>query len=72
MFNSKTFNTITSLFENFGGLFPKLENFKETLQDITKEPYTAMLFLQDEDNIAKNYLSFKTPDVSNWDYKLQY
>ena len=72
MFNSKTFNTITSLYENFGGLFSNLQQFKECLQETTKEPYTAMLYLQDEDDINKNYLKFKCPDTSNWNYTLEY
>ena len=72
IFNSKTYNTIQSLFENFGGLFPDVNSFRDTLQDITKEPYTAMLYLQDEDDVNKNYLSYKCPDTSNWDYTLEY
>lgn len=72
IFNSKTFNTITSLYENFGGLFPNLEEFKKCLQETTAEPYTAMLYMQDEDNMNKNYVKFKCPDVSKWDYQLDY
>jgi hypothetical protein len=72
IFNSKTWNTITSLYENFGTLFPKLEQFKHTMQDITKEQYTAMLYLSDEDNIANNYLQFKCPDTSDWDYQIDF
>ena len=72
IFNSKTYNTIQSLFENFGGLFPDVNSFRETLLDVTKEPHTAMLYLQDEDDVNKNYLKYKCPDTSKWDYTLEY
>ena len=72
IFNSKTFNTTQSLFENFGGLFSNVSEFRKCLQEITQEPFTAMLYLLDEDNIAKNYLKWKAPDTSDWDYKLDY
>ena len=72
VFNSKTWNTITSLYENFGSLFEKLIQFKETLQNVTKEPFTAMLYLADEDNIEKNYLEFKCPDTTHWDYTIDF
>ena len=72
IFNSKTFNTTQSLYENFGGLFSNVNEFRKCLQETTKEPFTAMLYLQEEDNIDKNYLQWKAPDTSNWDYKLDY
>lgn len=72
IFNSKTFNTTQSLFENFGGLFKNVADFRRCLQETTKEPYTAMLYISDEDNIDKNYLKLKCPDTTNWDYRLDY
>ena len=72
IFNSKTWNTITSLYENFGSLFQRLEDFKGNMQDITKEKFTAMLYLADEDNIDKNYLEYKCPDTSDWEYTLDF
>ena len=72
IFGSKTYNTTQSLFENFGGLFKNVNDFRKCLQETTKEPYTAMLYLQDEDNIQNNYLKFRCPDTSDWDYTLDF
>ena len=72
VFSSKQLNTIQSLFENFGQLFSNIGEFKDNFFDITKEKYTAMLYLQDADNINDNYMIYKAPDVSQWDYVLNY
>lgn len=72
IFNSKTYNTTQSLYENFGGLHKDVNSFRRNLQEVTSEKHSAMLYLQEEDNIAKNYLKFKCPDVKNWDYTLDY
>ena len=72
MFSSKSNNTLVSLYENFGQLFEKFEQFKEEFLKTTKEQYHAMLYLQGEDEIDNNYLSYKCPNVSKWDYKLDY
>ena len=72
IFNSKQTNTIQSLYENFGQMFDNIGDFKDNFWDITKTPYTAMLYLQDTDNIEENYLAYKAPDTSQWDYTLDY
>lgn len=72
MFNSKAFNTLQSLYENFGQMFESFQEFKEVFLETTKEPYTAMLYIQDQDDVNKNYLQFKAPDTSQWDFELQY
>ena len=72
IFNSKQMNTLQAIYENFGAMFKNIGEFKDNFWDITKEPYTAMLYLQDADNIEDNYLSYKAPDITNWDYTLQY
>ena len=72
MFNSKSFNTLQSLFENFGQLFENFQQFKETFLRITKEPYTAMLYLQENDNINQNYMQIKCPDTSKWSFQIDF
>ena len=72
MFNSKAFNTLQSLYENFGQMWENFQQFKDVFLKTTSEPYTAMLYLQDQDDIRKNYLQFKAPDTSNWNFKLDY
>ena len=72
MFNSKSFNTIQSLFENFGQLFENFADFKKTFQNVTKEKYSSMLYLQENDDIDQNYLQFIAPDTSNWQFKMEY
>lgn len=72
IFNSKTFNTTQSLYECFGGLFANVKKFRKCLQETTKEPYSAMLYITDIEDINKNYLSWKAPDTSDWNYTLKY
>lgn len=72
VFNSKATNTIVSLYENVGQLFENVGDFKRNFWDITKEPYTAMLYMQNVDNIDDNYMCYKAPDTSNWNYQLDY
>ena len=64
MFNSKGKRTIEGLFENFGQLFDNYNDFKNYFLSLTKEPYVAMMYLQDIDEINDNYLHFKAPDMS--------
>ena len=61
LFNSKGKRTLEALFENFGQLFDSFKEFKEYYLACTKEKHTAMLFVQDVDNIEENYLQFKAP-----------
>lgn len=72
MFGSKQFNTIRSLYENFGQLFDTIEEFKKRFYEVTSEPFTAMLYLGDEDDVEKNYLRFKAPDVSKLKVKVSF
>ena len=67
LFNSKQFNTVKSLYENYGLLFEKLDEFKELFFQITSEPYTAMLYLGNEDDKNKNYIVTKFPDMSQFE-----
>ena len=61
LFNSKGKRTLEALFENFGQLFEDFKSFKAYFQQLTSEKHTAMLFIQDIDNIDENYLQFKAP-----------
>ena len=67
MFNSKQFNTIKSLYENYGLLFENINEFKKLFFEITGQPFVCMLYLQQEDDIAKNYIVTKFPDMSKFD-----
>lgn len=66
MFNSKQLNTVKSLFENFGLLFDNVNDFKELFFRITSQPYTAMLYLSNEDDLHKNYLEVLFPNMSEF------
>ena len=72
LFGSKQFNTLRSLYENFGQMFESFEEFKEHYAKVTAEPYTAMLYISDEEELTENYLQIKCPDVSDLKYKLKY
>jgi len=61
MFNSKTELTIKALFESFGELAGKYEDFKRLFFRQTREQYTAMLFIELNETTDENYLSIKAP-----------
>ena len=61
LFNSKGKRTLEALYENFGQLFDSFNEFKEYYLACTKEKHTAMLYMQNVDDIEENYLQFKAP-----------
>ena len=61
-FNSKTENTIKSLWKNFGQMFNNYTEFKQHFLRTTSKPYTAMLFNEDEEDMTKNYIPIKADD----------
>lgn len=69
MFNAKGKRTIEGLYENFGQLFDSFDEFKNYFLSLTSEPYVAMLYLQDNDDINDNYYYFKSPDMSQKKFK---
>jgi len=71
-FNSKNRNTIEALYEEFGQLFDNVNDFKEHFFKVTSEPFTAMLYNQDEDDVDHNYLQFKASDMSGVNIKLEF
>lgn len=62
MFRSTNNKTIKGLYENFGQLFDDQKEFKKHFLEATKEKHTCMVYTADEDDILKNYLTFKAPD----------
>ena len=76
LFNSKGKRTLEALYENFGQLFDDFKSFKEYYLLCTKEKHTAMLYIQDVDNIDENYLQYKAPSPKEMkmvkNVKLQY
>jgi hypothetical protein len=72
LFNSKSFNTINGLFEAYGQLFDNVKDFKQLFLRITKEKHTGMLYISSIEDIENNYLIFKSPNVDDWDYQLDY
>ena len=64
--NSKQMNTMESIWLNFGQLFDNFEHFKKNFLDITKKKYSAMLYLQENDELENNYFVFKAPDMTKY------
>ena len=73
MFNTRSFNSLKSLYENFGQLFEHFKDFREHLINTTSQKYVAMLYIQGEDNIENNYLKYQCPQgLENLNVKLNY
>lgn len=62
LFNTKSRKTLQLLYELFGQLFATFDEFKEHAFAVTAEPYTAMLYDQDCDEVEYNYVSYKAPE----------
>ena len=60
MFRTTAGRTLKGLWENFGQLFDKFEDFKHHLLKITRPKYTAMMYVADND-IDDNYVAFLAP-----------
>lgn len=71
MFQSRTKRTIEALYNSFGGLFDSEKLFKEYFFQATKQPYTAMLYIEQEDDIDKNYITVIAPEKYQ-QYKITY
>lgn len=68
MFKSTGFNTIESLWKNFGQKFDKFNDWKEFFAEHTKEPFTGLLY----DALDETYCEFRSPYVGDVDVKLKY
>ena len=72
LFNSKSFNTLRALYENFGTLFKNYRTFKKRFLEITEQQYHGMLYEQDIDDIEENYKTFVAPDMSRCDFQIHF
>lgn len=71
IFNTHFFNSIEGIFKAYGQLFDNMREFNAVFQDVTREKYNCMVFLQDEPDVNKNYFAYKAPkDIPK--YKLEY
>lgn len=61
-FNTKTRNSLETIFDNFGQLFENKNEFKDYFLNLTKEKFTAMLFIASEDEVDQNYLKYLAPE----------
>ena len=66
LFNSKTRRTLENLYESYGQLFPTLREFQDYFFTVTKEPYVAMVYFEDRDELSENYVPMIAPaDLPN-------
>lgn len=63
-FQTSTHRTIKCLYEWYGADYGSLKEFKEMFADRTKEPNSAMLYLDKEEDVKKKFLYFKAPDFT--------
>lgn len=67
LFNSRTKNTLVNLYESYGGLFEKFNDFKNYYLKATEEKYVAMLYREDIDELNDNYISIQAPPNVNFE-----
>lgn len=61
IFHHEQKKSIESLFYSFGGSFENEKQFKNFLQDLTKERYHCLVYIKDEYEKDKKYLDYKAP-----------
>lgn len=61
MFHSKMKNTTENLYNSYGQMFETLNDFKKHYDAVTKDPYVAMIYMENEDDIDKNYFGIRAP-----------
>ena len=72
MFRTTSGRTLKGLWENFGQLFDKFDDFKKHLLKITRPKHTALMYIANND-MEDNYVSFKAPaEVKDIDVELQF
>jgi hypothetical protein len=70
MFQSRTRRTLENLYESYGGLFDKLEDFKQFFLNATIEKYSAMLYSERIDFLEDNYQTIMAPaDYPKMEFK---
>ena len=72
MFSTKMKKSIKGLYETYGQYFENENHFKDHLFNTTKEKYTAMVYLQEIDNLEDNYLKLLCPNMDKYKLKLDY
>ena len=60
-FKTRANNTLTGTYETFGTVFDSYADFKAHFIKCTQKKHTAMFYIQDEDEIENNYLSYAAP-----------
>ena len=70
MFRSKTRRTLENLYESYGQMFDSIQEFKVYFMHATEEKFTAMLYIEREDDEDQNYLSVQAPaKLPSWKFK---
>ena len=73
LFGSKNRRTCDSLFGEFGQLFPSRRDFTDYLHEQTKRPYHAVLYIEREEELGKNYHPVVAPaDLPSGVLKFRY
>ena len=71
IFKSNRHDTLKAIYNEFGTLFETFKEFKEHFFEITREPFTAMLYDRNLE-LEDNYLKFTAPDLSLLEIRLKY
>jgi hypothetical protein len=65
MFKSSNKNNTMHLYDAYGQLFDSFKEFKNHFDCITRDKYVGMLYLENEDDIDKNYVPIRAPPPEN-------
>lgn len=63
MFNSKTRRTLENLYESYGQLFGHIRDFKEYYMRVTHDPFVAMVYFENREEVEGNYVPMRAPAV---------
>jgi hypothetical protein len=67
MFRSKTRRTLENLYESYGQMFDTIQEFKAHFMKTTDKKFTAMLYIEREDDQEENYLTIQAPaELPDW------
>lgn len=65
MFNSRTRRTLENLYETYGGLFDKYEDFKDYMHENTAKEingkYQCIVYFENIDSVEDNYIPMRAP-----------
>lgn len=71
IFKTNRHDTLKAIYEEFGTLFEKYDDFKHHFFKITSEKHACLMYDRDKD-LDENFLFFKGPDMSEMDIHLQF